>query len=72
MSSISWATSLAATRGARVLDNLEITADGDLDRLAGWRGARAHLHVLSNQGDQSMRWRGRCRASTISRSLTAA
>ncbi|WP_306286491.1 hypothetical protein [Sphingomonas sp. Ant20] len=37
-------------RGARVLDNLEVTADGDLDRLAGWRGARAHLHVLSNQG----------------------
>lgn len=37
-------------RGARVLDNFEVTADGDLDRLAGWRGARAHLHVLSNQG----------------------
>ena len=31
-------------RGARVLDNLEVTADGDLDRLAGWpAGARISM-----------------------------
>ena len=37
-------------RGARVLGNIEVTADGDLDRLVGWRGARAHVHLLSNHG----------------------
>lgn len=37
-------------RGGRVLGNLELTADGDLDRLFGWRGARARLHILDNQG----------------------
>lgn len=37
-------------RGARVLDNVELAADGDLERLVGWRGARAHLHLLSNHG----------------------
>ncbi|VVT09206.1 Porin [Sphingomonas aurantiaca] len=37
-------------RGARVLGNAELTADGDLDRLAGWGGARAHLHLLGNHG----------------------
>ena len=37
-------------RGVRVLGNLEVTGDGDLDRLVGWRGARAHLHLLSNHG----------------------
>jgi porin len=37
-------------RGAGVLDNAELTADADLGRLVGWRGARAHVHLLSNQG----------------------
>lgn len=37
-------------RGRRVLGNLELTADGDLGRLIGWRGARAHLHLLDNHG----------------------
>lgn len=37
-------------RGARVLDNAEVTADVDFDRLVGWRGARVHLHLLSNRG----------------------
>lgn len=38
------------THEARALGNLELTADGDLDRLVGWRGARVHLHLLSNHG----------------------
>ncbi|EIZ78819.1 carbohydrate-selective porin OprB [Novosphingobium sp. Rr 2-17] len=33
-----------------MLDNIEVTADGDLDQLVGWRGARVHLHLLSNHG----------------------
>lgn len=37
-------------RGVRVLDNLEISVNGDLSRLVGWRGARVRLHGLSNQG----------------------
>lgn len=38
-------------RGRRVLGNLELTADGDLGRLIGWHGARAHLHLLDNHGN---------------------
>ncbi|MEZ5655126.1 MAG: carbohydrate porin [Sphingobium sp.] len=34
----------------RYLDNFDVVADADLDRLAGWRGARAHVYVLSNFG----------------------
>ncbi|WP_404369927.1 carbohydrate porin [Sphingomonas sp. MMS24-J45] len=37
-------------RGRRVLGNLELTADADFDRLIGWHGARAHLHMLDNHG----------------------
>ncbi|MEG3178003.1 carbohydrate porin [Sphingomonas sp. RB3P16] len=37
-------------RGAGALGNLELTAEGDLDRLVGWHGARAHVHLLSNHG----------------------
>ncbi len=37
-------------RGARVLGNVELTADGDLDRLIGWRGARVRVHLLNNHG----------------------
>ena len=37
-------------RGARMLGNFEITADADLDRLAGWRGATGRLHLLNNHG----------------------
>ncbi|WP_241659619.1 carbohydrate porin [Sphingomonas glacialis] len=37
-------------RGAGVLGNLELTAEGDLGRLVGWRGARVHVHLLSNHG----------------------
>lgn len=33
-----------------VLDDTDVTADVDLDRLAGWRGGTAHVHVLSTKG----------------------
>lgn len=37
-------------RQTDILDNLELTADADLSRLVGWRGAKARVHLLSNQG----------------------
>ena len=37
-------------RGVRYLDNLFITADGDLGRLAGWDGAVFQVDVLNNLG----------------------
>lgn len=37
-------------RQTGVLDNLELTADADLARLIGWHGAKARVHLLSNQG----------------------
>ncbi|MDE8650265.1 carbohydrate porin [Novosphingobium album (ex Liu et al. 2023)] len=39
-----------ADHRARYLDNLDITADTDLDTLLDWQGARAHVHVLNNMG----------------------
>ena len=39
-----------AKRGARALGNAELVADADLDRIAGWSGARAKLHLLSVHG----------------------
>lgn len=38
-----------AQRG-RFLDNLDLVADVDLERLVGWRGASAHLDMLNNSG----------------------
>lgn len=38
-----------STRG-RVLDNLDIMADVDLDHAFGWRGMTLHAHVLNNSG----------------------
>ncbi len=38
-----------AKRG-RFLDNLDITADLDLDKALGWRGATAHALLLNNSG----------------------
>jgi porin len=38
-----------AQRG-RFLDNLDLVADVDLERVAGWRGARAHFDLLNNSG----------------------
>ncbi|MDE8453388.1 carbohydrate porin, partial [Klebsiella pneumoniae] len=37
-------------RQTDILDNLELTADADLSRLVGWRGAKARVHLLSNHG----------------------
>ncbi|WP_313538065.1 carbohydrate porin [Sphingomonas sp.] len=33
-----------------VLDDTDLTADADMARLVGWRGATAHLHVMSTMG----------------------
>lgn len=33
-----------------VLDNLDVEATADLDRLVGWQGGSAHLHILNNLG----------------------
>lgn len=38
-----------AKRG-RVLDNLQVFADVDLDRAIGWKGATAHFQLLNNSG----------------------
>lgn len=35
---------------ARYLDNFDLVADADLDRLIGWKGARAHVYGLGNFG----------------------
>lgn len=37
-------------RGARVLDDLDLTLDMDLDRGWGWKGVTAHVDVLRNHG----------------------
>ncbi len=39
-----------AARRGRVLDNLTIGADLDLEKAVGWTGARAHALVLNNTG----------------------
>ncbi len=38
------------TQRGRVLDNLDVVLDLDLEQLAGWRGANAHIDVLNNSG----------------------
>lgn len=38
-----------AKRG-RVLDNLQVFADVDLDEAVGWKGATAHFQLLNNSG----------------------
>lgn len=37
-------------RRGRVLDNLDMVLDGDLERAAGWRGGRLHAYLLNNSG----------------------
>lgn len=37
-------------RGRYLLDNLNITADADMEKIAGWHGGVAHLHILNNFG----------------------
>ncbi|MEO0063260.1 MAG: hypothetical protein RLZZ08_1820 [Pseudomonadota bacterium] len=34
----------------RVLTNLDLMAAADLERIAGWQGTRAYVHVLDNRG----------------------
>jgi porin len=36
--------------GRYLLDNLNVTADFDMDHLLGWRGGAAHVHLLNNLG----------------------
>lgn len=54
--SATYTADLAATvsggfdRKARYLDNLDLVADADLDRLIGWDGAVLHVDVLNNMG----------------------
>lgn len=36
-------------RKVRSLTNVNLTADLNLDRLGGWQGGRAHMHVLDNR-----------------------
>lgn len=37
-------------RRGRVLDDLQLGADIDLEKAAGWKGARAHVLLLNNSG----------------------
>ena len=37
-------------RDRYLLDNLNLTADVDMERIVGWRGGAVHLHVLNNLG----------------------
>ncbi|WP_420478117.1 carbohydrate porin [Brevundimonas sp. FT23028] len=39
-------------RSSRFLDNLDITVDGDLERLWGLRGLRVHIYALNNNGGE--------------------
>jgi len=39
-----------ARRGTRYLDNLDIVAEADMERLVGWRGATIGLYGLYNNG----------------------
>ena len=39
-----------AKHAGRVLDNLDIMLDGDLEKAVGWQGANLHLYVLNNSG----------------------
>lgn len=47
---VSSVASGGADRRVRYLDNLDLLADADLGALAGWKGAKAHVHVLNNLG----------------------
>lgn len=45
-----WHNSGGERRGWRYLDNLDVTAELDLDRATGWQGATAFAYVLYNNG----------------------
>lgn len=38
------------SRAGKVLDNLDIVLDGDLEKLIGWQGASVHAYLLNNSG----------------------
>ena len=54
--SLAYKAEVAATLGGglrkrgRVLDNLQVFADVDLDEAVGWKGATAHFQLLNNSG----------------------
>jgi porin len=37
-------------KGTRYLDNLDVVAEADMERLIGWKGAEVHLYGLYNNG----------------------
>jgi porin len=37
-------------KAVRLLDNLDVLLDADLERLVGWKGAQFHAHILNNLG----------------------
>lgn len=47
---ISGVTSGVRPRAGRYLDNLDLTADLDLEKAVGWQGAVLHAYVLNNAG----------------------
>lgn len=47
---VSGVTSGVRPRAGRYLDNLDLTADLDLEKAAGWRGAVLHAYALNNSG----------------------
>jgi porin len=47
---ISGVTSGVRPRAGRYLDNLDLTADLDLEKAVGWRGAVLHAYALNNSG----------------------
>jgi porin len=42
----------SSTHAGRFLDNLDVIIDGDLEKAAGWRGAKLHLYLLNNSGGE--------------------
>jgi porin len=45
-------TASGGGRGGAALDNLDLLADLDLEKAAGWAGFTVHAHLLSNNGGQ--------------------
>jgi len=47
---VSGVTSGVHPRAGRYLDNLDLTADLDLEKAVGWKGALFHVYALNNSG----------------------
>lgn len=45
------AASGGLSRGTRYLDNVDVLAEADLTALIGWRGAKAFVYALYNNGN---------------------